>query len=244
MHVFPEIHERLPREAPGSPASTLKALAMAGELPRAPRILDVGCGPGAQTLDLAKATRGHVVAVDIHQPFLDRLSRSAESQGLGGRIEVRNESMFTMDFPDASFDLLWSEGSLYVIGFEEGLQGWRRFLKEDARIGVSELCWTRPSPPEEAREFWEERYPGIRPVDEALTIVRRLDYVLLGHFALPESDWWDGYYGPLEKRILELRERHAHDRDALDELDGEEREIRMVRKYPGVVGYEFYVLRN
>jgi ubiquinone/menaquinone biosynthesis C-methylase UbiE len=39
-----------------------------------PRILDVGCGPGGPTLELARLSHGQVVGLDVHQPYLDELS--------------------------------------------------------------------------------------------------------------------------------------------------------------------------
>jgi len=38
--------------------------------------VDIGCGPGMQTLELARISGGRIVAVDNHQPFLDVLSLS------------------------------------------------------------------------------------------------------------------------------------------------------------------------
>ncbi len=72
-NIFFELHKDLPREGPGDEASTLKAFAMMEGLPSNPRILDVGCGPGMQTIDLARHTGASILAVDTHQPFLDEL---------------------------------------------------------------------------------------------------------------------------------------------------------------------------
>jgi ubiquinone/menaquinone biosynthesis C-methylase UbiE len=34
-----------------------------------------------------------------------------------------------MDFPEESFDIIWAEGSKSVIGFQQGIKKWYRFLK-------------------------------------------------------------------------------------------------------------------
>ena len=83
-------------------------------MPDSPRILDIGCGPGMQTLVLARETAGHVTAVDRHQPFLDELRRRAARDGLTARIATVNAPMSELGFPDAAFDLIWSEGAIYV----------------------------------------------------------------------------------------------------------------------------------
>ncbi len=121
MSRFWRLRSGLPREGPGSDESTRKALqSVAASLPEAPRILDVGCGPGMQTLVLARETGGHVTAVDRHQPFLDELNRRGARDGLTDRITAVNASMSALDFPDGGFDLIWSEGAIYIMGFAGG----------------------------------------------------------------------------------------------------------------------------
>ena len=45
-----EVFEALPRQGPGDRACAERALALCDELPATPRILDLGCGVGAQTM--------------------------------------------------------------------------------------------------------------------------------------------------------------------------------------------------
>ena len=95
-NIFFEIHSGLPREGPGDEASTARALDLVRGMPAKPTILDVGCGPGAQTLVLARLTGGMVTAVDNHAPFLDDLRGRAARAGLAERIQTVNASMFDM----------------------------------------------------------------------------------------------------------------------------------------------------
>ena len=88
--VFWAIHSGLAREGPGDEASLRRALSMMKGLPAAPDILDVGCGPGAQSLALASLTAGTITAVDAHAPFLADLNRAAESRGLDSRYVAKN----------------------------------------------------------------------------------------------------------------------------------------------------------
>jgi len=75
--IFFEIHQKLPREGPGRNKYTRKAFRMLPELDK-PRILDVGCGPGGPTLELARLSQGKVIGLETQQPFLDRLTRKIE----------------------------------------------------------------------------------------------------------------------------------------------------------------------
>jgi len=84
--VFFEIHRDLPREGPGDAASTRRALGLIPGLPPHPLVLDLGCGPGRATLDLATLTGGLVVGIDLHAPFVARLQAEARSRGLAGSV--------------------------------------------------------------------------------------------------------------------------------------------------------------
>ena len=107
---------------------TRKAFRMLPQMDK-PRILDIGCSSGIPTLELARLSQGDVVGIDIDQPALDRLTSKIKEAGLSDRVQAVNCSIFDMDFADESFDIIWAEGSIYVVGFERGLREWRRFLK-------------------------------------------------------------------------------------------------------------------
>jgi cyclopropane fatty-acyl-phospholipid synthase-like methyltransferase len=148
VELFWEIYSELPREGPGDDESTLHVLASIPRI-RTPRVLDIGCGPGMQTLCLARALDSNVTAVDNHQPFLDRLDRDAKSAGLDARITTINASMDALPFDDESFDIVWSEGAIYCMGFDAGLEAWRRLLAPNGVLVVSELTWLTENAPEE-----------------------------------------------------------------------------------------------
>ena len=241
--IFFEIHTDLPREGPGRDKYTAKAFRMLPELEK-PRILDVGCGPGGPTMELARLSAGHVIGMDVHQPYLDRLSRKIAAAGLSNRVESLNCSMFEMPFPDESFDVIWAEGSIYFIGFERGLKEWRRFIKPDGFLVVHEMTWLHPEPPQEIYDYWKELYPGIKTVAENAELIPGCGYNLIGHFTLPEDAWWTEYYGPLEARIRELRKKYVDDAQALAVLDEEQREIEMYEKYQRWYGSVFFVMQR
>lgn len=242
MSLFFEIHRDLNREAPGDESSTLRALALCAELPRVPRILDVGCGPGAQTLLLARHTGGWVTALDNHPPFLDELHKRAMAASLDRKIERCLGSMSNMTFAPQSFDLIWSEGAIYIMGFENGLKAWRKLLKPRGYMAVSELTWLKNERPKAAAEFWSAGYPSMQGLDANLKAVESAGLKPIDRFTLPASAWWD-YYGPVEKRIAELRVKYAGKSAAIAELDAEQAEIEMYRQHGESYGYVFYVMR-
>lgn len=243
MRIFFEIHSGLPREGPGDRRSTLRALSLLPGLPPRPRVLDVGCGPGMQTLVLLEAVDGTVVAVDNHQPFLDQLAARVQEKGLAHRIEIINADMADLPFEAGSFDLVWSEGAAYSMGFDNALVAWKPLLGEGGGLAVTELTWLRSGRPEELQRFFDDEYPPMRDIDENLRACRQGGYTVEGHFVLPDSAWWDDYYMPIEKKLPVLREKYANDPAALEVVAMHEMEIEMFKKYPEYYGYVFYVLR-
>lgn len=241
--MFFEIHKDLPREGPGDSESTQTAFSMLTDIPESPRILDIGCGPGMQTMDLIKLTTGFIVAVDNHQPYLDALTEKMVEEGLIHRIQVINGDMLALKFQEDFFDLIWAEGSIYIVGFEKGINAWKPFLKEGGYLAVTEVSWLKPDAPEELKTFWENAYPAIQDIEGNFEIIRRAGYEIVGSFTLPESAWWDNYYIPLEQRLNIFRENHEGDDAAMELYESELAEINLYRTYSDYYGYVFYIMQ-
>ncbi|MHB8355446.1 MAG: class I SAM-dependent methyltransferase [Vulcanimicrobiaceae bacterium] len=241
---FFDLHQGLPREGPGTDASTERALRLLPTLPARPAILDVGSGPGAQTLVLARATKGSITAIDIHQPFLDELKSRARAVGVADQITTLQASMDALPFESDSFDLIWAEGSIYIIGFEFGLKRWLDLVRPGGYIAVSELTWLTDAPPEAARRFWSEAYPAMTSVAENRASIERCGLRTVSDFVLPQEAWFEDYLDPLSARISALQERYADDPAALQFLKKQRLEIDIVRRYGTAFGYVFYLAQR
>jgi len=235
-------YEGLRLKGPGSEASTLNALSMLHGLPPAARIVDFGCGAGAASLVLARATQSSVMAVDIHQPFLDELNTHAVREGLVDQIETVQADMGDPPFPDDSFDLVWSEGALYNIGFEDGLRRWRRLLPQKGFVAVTEATWLSDTPPRKASEFWASEYPAMTSIEDNLTKVRAAGFDPIGHVTLPSEDW-KNFYEPLEERLVAFRSQHTENAEAQVLADGVQREVDIWKEFGSSYGYVFYLGR-
>jgi SAM-dependent methyltransferase len=243
MDIYHQIYKGLGEASSIGLSFTRKAFQM---LPRLadPRILDVGCGQGRATLELARLSGGQVVGLDIDQAALEVLSRRIEEEGLTGHIQVVHGSMFDMDFPDESFDVVWAEGALNVIGFERGLRAWRRLIKSNGFLVVHDGVWLQPDPPPEIVARWQPSFPEIGTVPEYVRRLPGCGYRLVGHFPLPEEFWWVNYYALIEARIDALRPKVAGNRADLEILDREQREVDLYKRHARWYGSAFLVMQK
>ncbi len=241
--LFFELFSGLPRQGPGDAAGTLRALSLVPDVGAGTRVLDVGCGSGMQTRVLARNSPARIVAIDIHPPFVDELNREARRLGLADRVEGRVADMRRLDFADASFDLIWCEGAIYIAGVEASFRDWRRLLVRDGHVAFTEVCWTKPDPPAECVSFWNREYPAIRDAAALLTAIDACGYETVGHFMLPRSAWWDDYYRPLERNVKAFRKRYRGRPEAQELADQTQREIDVWKAYSDYYGYAFFVAR-
>ncbi len=241
---FYELFNDLPRQGPGDNESTKKALAMMRPLPDAVHVLDIGCGSGMQTIELARNINGTITALDNHQPFLDGLERRMRREGLSDRVTAVNGSMFSLDFPKESFDIIWSEGAIFIIGFEHGLEEFKPFLKPGGYMAITDLCWIKDDPPGEIAAFFGEEYPAILSAAQSLECIDRTGYEPVGSFTLPESAWWDGYNRPMEAGIERMRGKYPGNERVEELCRTMEREIDMYRRYSDYYGYVFFIMRK
>lgn len=241
--IFFEVFDALPRQGPGNKASAQRALAMCAGLPQAPAILDLGCGSGCQTFYLAELTSGSITALDSHEPAIARLRAEAARRGLSGRIEAMVGDMADPPVPQATFDLVWSEGALYNIGIEPALDVCARVLKPGGHLVFTDAVWRRDDPPEAVRAGFEADYPGMGRVEDLLALIARSRFELLGHFTLPDEAWWDDFYSPMEARVADLQRKYRDDSEALELLAGIGREPELHRLHSDCYAYEFIVCR-
>jgi SAM-dependent methyltransferase len=239
-----EVFESLPRCGPGDNESTRRAYNAFPKCPDRPYILDIGCGTGLHTLELAKASGGHIVALDNHQPFLDKLMIKAQKEGLADRIIPRHMSMHNMDFEEETFDIIWSEGALYFMGFRDGLRRCRQLLKNHAYLAVTEAVFLSPAPPAPVIQFWEKEYPDIKDIETTIKVIRGEGFSLLSNFTLPESAWFESFYLPMEEVLLGLNEKYRENETALKVFKGFQEEIDFYKRYSDDYGYEFFVMQK
>ncbi len=207
-------------------------------------MVDLGCGPGRQTLVLAQELRAPITAVDNHAPFLAELEAEVERRGLRPLVKTRCDDFGQLDDAPGSYDLLWSEGAIYHLGWSGGLNRWRPLLTPGGLMAVTEATWLTDAPPAPAAAFWREAYPTMGTIASNAAVARDAGYRVLDTFTLPASAWWDEYYRPLQERMAALRAEAATDPALAEVIASTAREIELYTRFGDSYGYVFYLLRT
>ena len=241
LTLLADLHKAGLRQGPVSPDVTRRAMVLAGlDGSRPLEIADIGCGTGAASLELARMLDARITAVDFLPSFLDVLRQRAQAQGLG-RIITLEASMDALPFTDASFDVIWSEGAVYNMGFEAGIAAWKRFLKPGGKLVLSEITWTTAARPQTITDYWTAQYPEIDTASAKLAVLERHGYRPEGYFLLPFCCWQEHYYGPLRERFPAFLDRHGHSPQAAAIVAAEEEEMALYQRYGQFYSYGMYV---
>jgi ubiquinone/menaquinone biosynthesis C-methylase UbiE len=242
--VFYEAFSNLPRQGPGDVCISLDALKSIPFSNKEIRMADIGCGTGFQTLYMAQHIKGSILAVDNYQPYLDELKQKADDAGLGSVVSVQLGDMDALELPVSYFDVLWSEGAIYITGIKNGLQNWRKFLKPQGYIVFSDICWLKPNPPAELTDFWNIEVPGMMNDIEIRQLIKENDYTLTNEFLLPASSWVNNFYYPLSLNVARLRIKYQHEPGKLEVVESVQREIDIFDKYSDFYSYKFFVVKS
>jgi SAM-dependent methyltransferase len=245
LQLLIDLHRGANRQGPGSDAETEKALNLSMIDKNEPlKIADIGCGTGASTLSLARILKAQITAVDFLQEFLESLENRAENMGLSEKIRALNCSMDNLPFDDEEYDLIWSEGAIYNIGFEKGVKDWNRYLKMGGMLVVSEITWITASRPAEIQEYYENEYPEINTASAKIDVLERNGYSPTGYFVLPEYCWLDEYYRPMQDEFQGFLSRNTNSDEAHAIVESEKQEIALYKKYRKYYSYGVYIAKK
>ena len=239
-HLICEYYSSLERQGPGSPEVTLKALSFIDNLTDKSLIADIGCGTGGQTMVLAQNVPGNITGIDLFPDFINRFNANAERLNLQNRVKGMVGSMDNLPFRNEEFDLIWSEGTIYNIGFERGMNEWRRFLKQGGYIAVSEASWFTVERPAEIQEFGK-LLPEIDLISNKVAQMQNAGYLPVATFILPENCWTEHFYAPQVAVQEAFLKKYAGNKTAEEFITNERNEEVMYQRYKAYYGYVFYI---
>lgn len=241
LNLICEFYSNLERQGPGSPEVTIKALSFIDDLDSNSKIADIGCGTGGQTMVLAQYTRGQIQGIDLLPSFVNTFNTNAKKLNLQYRVKASVGLMDELKFENEELDLIWAEGAIYNIGFEKGLQEWRKFLKAGGYIAVSEASWFTNERPKEIDDFWTREYPEIDTIPNKVKQMQDAGYIPVATFILPENCWTKHFYEPqipIEKAFLK---KYPNNKTVEAFIANLQKETELYYKYKSFYGYVFYI---
>ena len=245
LELLIDLHRHANRQGPGGSEETEKAivLAMLDKTQRL-KVADIGCGTGSSAILLAKHLNAQITAVDFLPAFIDVLKDNAIKDGVENKICPLVCSMEDLPFSNEEYDVIWSEGAIYNMGFEKGIKEWRRFLKPGGILVVSEITWITNNRPREIQEHWENEYPEIDTASSKFKTLESNGYSPIAYFLLPEHCWLDNYYRPMQRTFGDFLKRNGNSEEAQAIVSGEEQEIVLYEKYKQYYSYGVYIAKK
>lgn len=246
MHDFDfillgEYFASLDRQGPGSPEVTKKALSFIDNLNEDSKIADIGCGTGSQTLILAEKTTGKITGIDLMPTFVDMFNKRIEQLNLNDRLNCKEGSMEDLPFEKEELDLIWSEGAIYNIGYQSGLEEWQKLLKPGGFIAVSEASWFTDEQPDEIKDFWNMEYPEIDTIPNKVRQMQEAGFVPVATFIIPNECWTKHYYEPQVEAQKQFLEKYPGNETAKDLVRSMVVEAELFDKYHQYYGYAFFI---
>lgn len=245
LDLIIDLHKNSDRQGPGSEHDTLKALNFLN-LPTDQnlKVADIGCGSGGQTISVAKNINGQITAVDLFPAFLNELNEKSQKLGLSDKIQTLQRSMDDLPFNAGEFDLIWAEGAIYNIGFENGLKKWKDYLKVGGYLAVTEITWITQNRPKEIEEFWKAEYPEVGTASNKIKQLENNGYSLVGYFYLNQDSWIETYYKPLQARFENFLKHNNNSELARKVVEDNQAEIDLYQKFKDYYSYGFYIARK
>lgn len=241
LNLICEYYSNLERQGPGSPGVTIKALSFIEGLTDESNIIDLGCGTGGQTMVLGQHAPGKITGIDLFPVFINLFNSNAKRLNLQDKVKGIVGSMEKLPFQKEELDLIWSEGAIYNIGFERGLNEWRKLLKTGGYIAVSEASWFTDERPKEIDEFWMDAYPEIDTIPNKVAIMQKAGYVPVATFILPENCWTEHFYDPQVSAQEAFLNKNTGDKAAEEFIANQQHETQLYYKYKEYYGYVFYI---
>ncbi|WP_392673947.1 methyltransferase domain-containing protein [Streptomyces sp. LN785] len=185
---------------------------LTGELRPGLAVLDVGCGPGTITADLAALVApGRVTGVDTTREILDQAAAEAAERGLEN-VEFATADVHALDFPDDSFDVVHAHQVLQHVGDPvQALREMRRVCRPGGIVAARDsdyaaMAWYPQAP---VMDTWLELYRRVARTNggepdagrRLLSWARQAGFTDITPsagswcYATPESRaWWSGLW--------------------------------------------------
>jgi len=241
VNLICEYYSNFERQGPGCPEMTKKALNFIKNIEGLSYIADIGCGTGGQTIILAQKTTANIVGIDLAPVMIEKFNERIIKNNLQNRVKGIVGSMDNLSFKNEELDMILSEGAIYNIGFERGLNEWNKYIKKGGYIIVSEASWFTETRPAKINDFWMDAYPEIDTISNCMSKMQKAGYIPIASFVFPEYSWTDNFYathGPFQEIFMT---KYAGNKTVEDFISYERYEAQLYNEYKDYYGYVFYI---
>lgn len=190
--------------SPAGREFTFAAARFAGVNP-ASRVLDLGCGYGEASCNLAAEFRCKLVACDANNENITIARQMAVERNVSHLISFEHRDILTADYRETPFELILAEGGvLSYINRKNGMQHAHAWLNPRGWFAFSDLVIIAQNVPDEIKTIYEDalyRYETEHTYRE----------LLLGtgfdiHFmSLVPPSGWDNYYAHMARRLEDTK---------------------------------------
>lgn len=237
---FYQAYKDLDRLSPGSEDTTLKAIDkidinINDEL----NILDIACGVGSSTILLANYFKNaEIEAFDLFKHYIGELNDKITKNNLEDRVFAGVGDMNDPDFANEEFDIVFCESSVEIMGFKKALKEWKRLLKPDGYMVISDVSWIS-KPSRESIKFWKDIYGEVDTIENKIMQIENEGYEFIDYVTVPEDEWFS-YHQKLEKNLNSLN----GDKSAKDFVKQLKKEMDYYRNHKEDYSYVFYIMKK
>ena len=238
--MIADFFKRVDRQGPGGEWETRLAASLIPDFKRKIRIADIGCGKGSQTFVLVDEYDAEIDAVDLLPEMMEGIRKQCQEKGLEDCVHPVQASMDDLPFQPNSYDLIWAEGSIFIIGYEKGLQYWHQFLKPGGYVAVTDCSWLNCKRPKNM-SWIQDNVPEIDTIEHKIEQMSAAGYEPYAHFILPETCWTKNYYEPMAPAMEAFLQDHKGNKAAHSFVDRLKEEIAYYKENKEYFGYVFYI---
>jgi ubiquinone/menaquinone biosynthesis C-methylase UbiE len=175
-------------------------------------VLSVACGTGELELYLAHKYACQLIGIDLSEGFVRQARKKAAARGLDHLARFRIGDGSTLEFEDATFDVVFCSGALCAF-FGKGLCEFHRVVKAGGRCAIMDVLWRHERVPPEVVQRWAGGTAHILTLAGNCEAFEQHRFRVLLAREYHKPSWWEAYYQDRGHASNWIEERDNYRRD-------------------------------